>query len=187
MEKLSNALCCFNHKYQFNNSVGKEVKVPKDYKPIICPGVRDPNMYSCYDYGHEPFSLRESKKDYLDEFIKTYLVERNNPEEYLDDVVLIREDCKRGQIISIFFNDKKTYKRILIEDKKNFFKLLNFNPNKEYSTTSVLPERIKKLYSMLKDATNIPIQDSDVKYIVEISKYRLEPNEIYSNNELIFS
>jgi len=184
MHELSHALYCFNYRYQFH--IDKDIKFPEEYKPTIGPGVRDPNRYSFKDIGHEPFSLRESKKAYLDKFIKLYLLERNVPTRFMDNVVMTKEDFGKGQIISLFFNHNRTYKRIFIKDKNKFFRLLRFNPEEIESMPYVDPHKIEELYSILKDASHIPVQDEDIKYIIETSKYMLEPNEKNSMNEFLF-
>lgn len=184
MHKLSHVLYCLNYRYYFH--VDKEVRYPKKFNPTIGVGVRDPNRYSNTDTGHEPFSLRESKKEYLDKFIKLYLLERNIPKEFMDNVVMTKEDLGKSQIISLFLNHNKTYKRILIKDKNKFFKLLRFDPNKIESMPYVDPHKIEKLYSSLEDASHIPIQDKDIEYIVNESGYVLEPLERDSNNEIVF-
>ena len=188
MDKLCQMLYCFNHKYHIYNGpsgYGEWIKVPKYYKPIIGPGFRDPNRYAGGDAGHKPFSKRENKKEYLDKFIKVYLLEKNNLKNNIHDLVFTKENYKKGQIITVFYPKENTYRRFLIADLKKFFEILNYNPNKTLSNPDFSRIDSHKLYSLVSDATHIPIQDSTIKYIIEISEYQLEPNKIYTNNQFI--
>ena len=170
MDRLCQALYWFNHKYQTPN--GEYKKVPKCFNPKMGAGSRDPDRYSYEDSGHIPFSKREDKKKYLDGFIETYLFRTTFSKDYLKDVVFTKENYNEGQIITIFYGKKKTYKRILIPNIKNFFGLIGYNPEDPAGTYYF--NTFLELYAVLEDASNIPILDEDIKYIITASKYKME-------------
>lgn len=176
MDRLCQALYWFNHKYQIHK--GEFKKVPRCFNPKIGAGRRDPDRYSYENYGHTPFSKREDKKKYLDGFVETYLFRTIFSKGYLDDVIFTKENYNNGQIITIFYGKKKLYKRILIPDIKKFFKLLGYNPKDPFGTYYF--NNFLELYSLLEDASNIPILDEDINYLIISSKYIMKTSSNFS-------